>query len=163
MNREELAHVLRAASRIVDDADIIVIGSQSILGSFPDNELPNEAVMSMEADLAFRVDEGGSKSDLVDGAIGEGSQFHKTNSYYAQGVTITTAVLPTGWDERTVEYKRADALPSQAVCLDPHDLVISKLVAGRGGLRLRPRLIRAELVDPEVLLGRTQCWISRAA
>jgi hypothetical protein len=134
-----------------------VCRSQSILGSFPDNELPNEAVMSMEADLAFRVDEDGSKSDLVDGAIGEGSQFHQTNSYYAQGVTITTAVLPTGWEERTVEYKRVDALPSQAVCLDAHDLVISKLVAGREkDFDFATALIRADLVDPEVLRGRTR-------
>ena len=84
MNREQLAHVVRAASQIVDNPSVIVIGSQSILGSFRDDELPHEAVMSMEADLAFSVDPDGSKSDSVDGAIGEGSQFHEMNSYYAR-------------------------------------------------------------------------------
>ena len=53
MNREELAHVLRAASQIVNDAEIIVIGSQAILGSFREDELPVEAVVSMEADLSL--------------------------------------------------------------------------------------------------------------
>ncbi len=131
MNREQLAHVLRAASQIVDDPEIVVLGSQAILGSFRADELPDEVVVSMEADLAFRDDVDGSKSDSVDGAIGEGSPFHEMYSYYAQGVTISTAVLPAGWEQRVVEYERVDALPSHAVCLEPHDLVISKLVAGR--------------------------------
>ncbi len=34
MTREQLAHLLRAASRITDDPDVLVIGSQAILGSF---------------------------------------------------------------------------------------------------------------------------------
>ena len=148
--------MLRAASQIVNDAEIIVIGSQAILGSFREDELPVEAVVSMEADLAFRVDTDGSKSDAVDGAIGEGSPFHEMYSYYAQGVTITTAVLPTGWEERSVEYERPDALPSHAVCLEPHDLVISKLVAGREkDFDFATALIGAGLVDPEVLRERT--------
>ena len=40
MNREQLAHVLRAASAIVDDRDILIIGSQSLLGSFDEDVLP---------------------------------------------------------------------------------------------------------------------------
>ena len=34
MRRDQLAHILRAAARITEDNDILVIGSQSILGSF---------------------------------------------------------------------------------------------------------------------------------
>jgi len=33
MKREQLEHVLRAASHIANDPDVVVIGSQSILGS----------------------------------------------------------------------------------------------------------------------------------
>ncbi|MBB2901014.1 hypothetical protein FHR75_001802 [Kineococcus radiotolerans] len=32
MRRAELAHILRATSRIAEDTEIVVIGSQSILG-----------------------------------------------------------------------------------------------------------------------------------
>jgi hypothetical protein len=49
MTREQLAHVLRAASRIAQDPDVLVIGSQSILGSYSEDELPPEATGSMEA------------------------------------------------------------------------------------------------------------------
>jgi hypothetical protein len=147
--------VLRAASQIVEDPEIVVIGSQAILGSFRADELPDEVVVSMEADLAFRFDADGSKSDSVDGAIGEGSPFHEMYSYYAQGVAIGTAVLPAGWGQRTVEYEREDALPSHAVCLEPHDLVISKLVAGREkDLDFATALLGAGLVDQETLVDR---------
>jgi hypothetical protein len=149
--------VLRAASRIVDDPDIVVIGSQAILASYSEDELPVEATRSIEADVAFRVDPDESKADQVDGAIGEGSSFHSTHSYYAQGVSVSTATLPVGWEERVIAYERADAWPSHAVCLEPHDLVISKLVAGREkDLEFATALIRARLVDPDVLRERAE-------
>lgn len=94
MNREQLAHVLRAAASIVGVADLVVIGSQAILGSVPDWQLPYEATRSVEADLAVdavlaRVDlaiDETALADTIDGAIGEGSEFHRSFGYYAQGV-----------------------------------------------------------------------------
>lgn len=44
---------------------------------------------------------------------------------------MSTAVLPAGWRERLVPFERRDAEPSKARCLDAHDLVCAKLVAGR--------------------------------
>src|SRR4051812_15202939 len=73
----------------------LVVGSQAILGSLAEEELPRAAWMSDEADPAFRNEVvGEEKADLVDGAIGELSQFHETYGYYAQGVDLTTAKLP---------------------------------------------------------------------
>lgn len=40
MRREQFDHLLRAASAIVGDDRLTVIGSQAILGSFDDSELP---------------------------------------------------------------------------------------------------------------------------
>ncbi|GAA2617088.1 hypothetical protein GCM10010399_55020 [Dactylosporangium fulvum] len=39
MKREQLEHVLRAASAIAGDPDMLVIGSQSILGAIPEHLL----------------------------------------------------------------------------------------------------------------------------
>jgi hypothetical protein len=39
MTREQLEHVLRAASRIAEVPDVLVIGSQSLLGSLTENEV----------------------------------------------------------------------------------------------------------------------------
>lgn len=53
MKRSELAHLLRSASRIADDPNILVIGSQSVLGMYDADTLPPEATLSNEADIAF--------------------------------------------------------------------------------------------------------------
>ncbi len=78
MNRDQLAHILRAASKIVEDANIVVLGSQAILGSHDADALPEEATRSIEADVAFWNDPDNVKSDDIDGAIGELSAFHET-------------------------------------------------------------------------------------
>jgi len=157
VNRKQLAHILRAAATIAEDPEIVVIGSQAILGSFSEEELPIEATRSIEADVAFRSDPDEMKADKIEGAIGENSRFHNTYSYYGQGVSIGTAQLPKGWTERVVMYEFEDSKPSKAVCLEPHDLIISKLVANREKDReFATALIRYGLVDPAILFERVE-------
>jgi hypothetical protein len=70
-------------------------------------------------------------SILIDGSIGERSMFHETFGYYAHGVDETTAVLPSGWQERLVRVENENTRGSIGWCLEPHDLAVSKLVAAR--------------------------------
>ena len=155
MRREQLEHLLRAASTIVGERDILVIGSQAILGAIPDDDLPLEATTSIEADLAFFDDPADEKADQVDGAIGELSQFHETYGYYAQGVSVTTAILPTGWRDRLISLETPNTEPGRGLCLDPHDCVVAKLVAGRWKDRdFASALLRERLVDAHTLIER---------
>jgi len=126
MNRAQLEHVIRAAATIADDDEIVVIGSQAVLGQFPD--APPELLRSMEADVWPRHHP--ERWDLVDGSIGELSPFHETFGYYAQGVGPETAVLPEGWANRLVRVE-AGGGGAVGLCLEIHDLLISKYVAGR--------------------------------
>jgi hypothetical protein len=152
VRKSELAHLLRAASAIAGDRRILVIGSQAILGSFSENELPSDATRSIEADVAFFDDPDEGKSDAVDGGIGEESKFHETFGVYGQGVGISTAILPEGWEDRLVAFEDPEAGSSRALCLDPHDLVVSKLVAGREkDYEFARALLAAGLVDPDTL------------
>ncbi len=48
MTRAQLEHVIRAAAVISEDDEIVVIGSQAVLGQFPD--APADLTVSMEAD-----------------------------------------------------------------------------------------------------------------
>ena len=155
MRRSQLAHILRAACDITGDPAILVIGSQAILGTFKDEELPPDATRSIEADLAFFDDLDESKSDAVDGAIGELSPFHETYGVYGQGVGLATATLPSGWRDRLVRFSDPEAGPSEAFCLDPHDLVVSKLVAGREkDFEFARALLAANLIDTRTLRDR---------
>ena len=155
MRRSELEHILRAASTIVGDPDVLLIGSQSILGSYSEEDLPEEAHASIEADVTFFEDDDNDKSDMVDMHIGEDSQFHTTFGYYAQGVNIEVATLPAGWEDRTVTYSGPGSDGAKAHCLEPHDLVVAKLVAHRmKDLEFADALLRAGLVRAGLLLVR---------
>jgi hypothetical protein len=117
---EHLEHVLRAASQIANDPEVLVIGSQSVLGAIPEDQLPMAATASIEVDVAFFDDPDDHKADQVDGAIGELSLFHETFGYYAQGVSVSTAVLPDGWRGRLVVVETASTAPGRGYLLDPH-------------------------------------------
>jgi hypothetical protein len=127
MQRSELEHILRAAGAITGADRFVVIGSQAILGQFPD--APAELLVSMEADVfSLRSTE---DSELIDGTIGELSPFHQNFGYYAHGVGEETAVLPSGWQDRLVAVKTPATGGTTGLCLEVHDLAVSKLVAGR--------------------------------
>ena len=90
----------------------------------------------------------------MDAVLGEMSPFHEHHGFYGQGVEIATATLPPGWEERVVQSKIA-GVPRPVSFLERHDLVISKLVAGRANdLAFASALIRANLVNAETLTKR---------
>jgi hypothetical protein len=157
MRREELEHVLRSACQIAGDPDVLVIGSQSVLGAIPEEDLPLEATASMEVDVAFFSDPDDRKADQVDAAIGEFSPFHEMYGYYAQGVSVSTAVLPDGWRDRLVLVESQSTQPGRGYTLDPHDCVVSKLVAGREKDKaFAHALIRAGLINPAMVAERIE-------
>ena len=127
MNRTQLEHIIRVASLISSDIEIVVVGSQSIHAL--DMKLPPIAYLSQEADVYPRNHP--ELADDVDGAIGELSQFHMTHGYYAHGVGPETAVLPKGWEERLVRLSSPATGGATGLCLDVHDLVLSKYAANR--------------------------------
>ena len=128
MNIEQLHHLLRASAKIVDDDQFIVIGSQSILGKYPN--APGELLWSTEADLIAKNKP--KQTDKLD-SIGELSQFHQTHGIYADPVSENTAVLAKGWKGRLVNVVAYGAAGQMVtgLCLDPHDLFVSKVAAGR--------------------------------
>jgi hypothetical protein len=151
MTRTQLEHVIRAAAGNADCPDIVVIGSQAILGSTPD--APAELLASVEADVFPR--DRPEASILIDGAIGERSLFHETFGYYAHGVDESTARLPVGWRERLVPLRNENTRGATGWCLEPHDLAISKLAAGRPkDLDYVSCLVRRRLVSLAVLEER---------
>lgn len=127
MRRADLEHLIRAAGSIADAQQLVIIGSQAILGHFPD--APAELTVSAEADL-YPLD-APEKADLIDGSIGEKSPFHETFGYYAHGVSPETAVLPANWQRRLVTVRNENTRGVTGLCLSPVDLAISKLAAGR--------------------------------
>lgn len=127
MNRTQLEHIIRAASQISDDTEIVVIGSQAIHAQ--EMKLPPIAFQSAEADVYPRNHP--ERADDIDAAIGELSLFHGTHGYYAHGVSPRTATLPVGWEQRLIRVVGPNTAGATGLCLDIHDLVLSKYAAGR--------------------------------
>ena len=126
MKKSQLDHVLRAARRITGENQFIIIGSQSLHASRPD--VPDTILMSIEVDLIAKNER--DRTEWLN-VIGVDSPFHETFGYYADPVDETTAVLPKGWKDRLVPLGPGDTDGATGLCLDPHDLAISKYVARR--------------------------------
>jgi len=105
----------------------VVIGSQAIHAQSA--KLPPIAFLSTEADVYPRNHP--ERADEIDAAIGELSPFHETHGYYAHGVSPNTAILPAGWEQRLIGISNPNTGGATGLCIDAHDLVLSKYVAGR--------------------------------
>ncbi len=153
MTRQQLEHLIRAAAVIVEDDSIVVIGSQAILGQFPD--APEAMRLSMEADL-FPLHHP-ERSDVIDGSIGELSPFHETFGYYAQGAGEETACLPQAWKDRLIVVQNENTRGARGLCLEVHDLLVAKTIAGRDkDIDFLREAAKHRLADPEVLLRRLE-------
>jgi len=155
MRREDFEHVIAAAAEVSGEREIVVIGSQAILGSVPDP--PKAMLFSMEADVYPLHDP--AKAEAIDGSLGDGSAFHGTFGYYAHGIGPETAKAPAGWEGRLVAVeippRVGQATGAIALCLEIHDLVLAKCVAGRERDWDFARIaIEEDLVDSEELFRR---------
>ena len=145
MKRTDLEHILRASKGTTGETEFIVIGSQAILGAFPD--APRALRESMEADIypRFRPD----LSESIEGSLGRYSQFDQTFGYYADGVSPNTATLPKGWEERLIRLTNENTGGAVGWCLEPHDLAFSKLAARREkDLSFVGHLLRFKMIRP---------------
>jgi hypothetical protein len=142
MKKHQLDHVLRAAGRITGQKNFVIVGSQSLHGKFPD--LADEILSSAEVEL---IASGSLERTEWLNVIGQDSPFHQEFGYYADPVEEGTATLPPGWKGRLVNLPPGDTEGVRGLCLDPHDLAISKYVAGRD----KDRRFNRELVARGIL------------
>ncbi len=151
MTRAELEHAIRAACDVADDDAVWVFGSQAILGQYED--APEELRMSAEVDVAPVHAE--DRTIDIDANLGELSPFHETYGFYVHGVSIEAAVLPKGWERRTRKVCNANTGGKAGLCVEAHDLAVSKLVAFREkDLDFVRVLLAGELVSARRLLLR---------
>lgn len=152
MRYDQLEHAIRAACEVAEDGELIVFGSQAILGGHP--AAPAALRASIEIDIQPKNRP--EAIDAIDGALGELSLFHQTHGFYVHGHSIDAAVLPVGWQSRTVPVTHVVGTRGGiGYCLEAHDLAASKLVAFREKDReFVTTLLVERLVVPLVLIER---------
>jgi hypothetical protein len=161
VRRDQLEHAIRTACQIIGHTEVIIVGSQSILGSFDESDLPFEATQSAEIDvlpIASTNEQTARLADEIEGVAGELSAFEATHGFSIDGVDLTTAVLPKGWRDRLVRVEGSNTEQPgtgnrfAGWCLEPHDLCVAKLCAHRSkdlnfvGALLRARLVSAATI-----------------
>src|SRR5436190_1976824 len=124
MKKRELEIALRAAARVAREAEFFVIGTQAVHAYCP--RPPAEVLVSQECDLYPKNRPG--TAALLDAELGRASRFARRHGFYIDVVAPEIATLPNGWQSRLKTFRIGK---TTAFCLDVHDLIISKLAAGR--------------------------------
>jgi hypothetical protein len=164
MRRSQLEHAIRTACQIIGQPAVIVVGSQSILGTFREDQLPAEATMSAEIDIlpiADDNDETARLADIIEGVAGELSPFEELHGFSIDGVDLTTSALPAGWRDRLVIVQNANTAAPDGEpqytgwCLDKEDLCVAKLCALREkDQNFVAALFGSKLIDRDIILTR---------
>jgi len=127
MQRHQLQHVILEIGRRFDLRDFYIVGSAAILAALPD---PPAGSLTATRDVDV-IPPGGDEqlADRISFVLGEASDFDIEHGYYAQGVSLRTpAFAPADWRARTLPVRVAEYT---GWCMEPLDLVLSKLGAGR--------------------------------
>jgi hypothetical protein len=152
LRRRELHHIMREVRERFALTEIFVIGSSAILAVLAD---PPEGVLTAtrDVDIIPPNDEDERIADQISYVIGEASHFDAEYGYHAQGVSLKTPTYaPRDWQARTIDVSVGNIV---AHCMEPHDVVLSKLGAGREkDLEFARAAAVLGLVEQSVLLSR---------
>jgi len=160
MTLPALQHLLRAARALAEDRRFLVLGSASLLVSFPDlGEVDAPLASTYDADLCPEpFDE--LTGRMLEEALGENQSYHRRHGYHVD--VLREAIyetLPTGWRDRLLAIPGAE----YAVALEPHDLAAAKLWVGRPkDLALVRKLVTDSQLDPDTLRARLEALSTTA-
>lgn len=137
MRIDQFFHIARAACAVANVDVVTVFGSNAILpwlaekGMQDMRQFLEPTYISRELDLCIGDGTDDALNILIDGAIGELSQFDETFGVYAHPNPLSGLFhAPSSWVSR---MRRTEEPVSRITIIVPHyvDLTISKLVAGR--------------------------------
>ena len=161
MKREKVEHVLRAAGRITGERRFVLIGSAAIVAWR--EVMPVEMIISRDVDMfAYDAADPERVSDQLDGAIGQASDFDRTFGYYCDGVGPETAIMPSDWQTRSIEFTTPNTEGVVAIVPDPDDIALSKVYAWRPkDIEWLNVAIRNMVVNPDQMRARLHLMPSR--
>lgn len=155
MNRRDLEKAIREVGRRVGLDYFYVIGSAAVFASLPEAD---SAALTGTRDVDVipsppRPADAEGLANQVDFVLGEGSVFDIENGFYVQGVDISTpSFAPKGWQARAKPVRSGGYT---ALCMEIHDLAVSKYGAGREkDLEFTRALVRDGHLDKQLLQER---------
>ncbi|MDO8377422.1 DUF6036 family nucleotidyltransferase [Phenylobacterium sp.] len=159
---QNVNHILRAAGEVTGQTRFVLIGSAAVIAWR--RVVPVEMAMTREVDLfAYDVEDVDGVSEELDGSLGQGSNFDNTFGYYCDGVGAETAILPTDWLDRAMEYRTPEAPGITAIVPEPEDIALAKLCAWRPkDISWLVAAARGAIIKLDVMRARLQHMPARA-
>jgi Nucleotidyltransferase of unknown function (DUF6036) len=136
---EDLVEAVTVIARLFKTDKVLIIGSQSILLSWPDapvvlrtsgeiDAYPENAKIWEFMQKQLDPDGQPEASEEINALFGEGSKFHREHGFYIDGVDEDTACLPEDWNTRAISRTvDVDGRQVLAVAPCPEDIIVSKL------------------------------------
>ena len=155
MTLEQFDHICRAAAAVAGVKKVYVFGANAVLPWLQEERHPIP-LPNVTPSRELEVSVGDDRLDtLIDGANGELSAFDETFSVYAHGVGLASFHAPMHWQHRA-RVRQEPTSGVEIIVPHPHDLIFSKLVAGRPkdfefATALAPVFPIAELVQLELV------------
>ena len=155
MNRKQLEYAIREVGRRLQLDYFYVIGSAAVFASIP-NALDAAVTGTRDVDVIPSPTDPaktGALADQIDFMLGEGSDFDDENGFYIQGVDHSTpAFAPKSWRERVIPVRSGGFT---GLCMEIHDLALSKYGAGREKDRGFTRFLAKQgQIKKQILLER---------
>jgi hypothetical protein len=148
MRRSQLETLLRELGRVSGKRELVLIGSQCVHATT--DAVPAEVLMSLEVDVL--IEEADPASGKIDEELGPDSAFRAEHAVFVDTVPASFPFLPDGFEER---LRVIEAGELRARCLEVHDLVLSKLAAGRlKDTEMVAALITYKLADVDTIRAR---------
>lgn len=129
LDKPSVSHILRSVAAITQAKSFVIIGTGAVIAGL--KHVPLDMMMTRELDIYAEGDDSEQISDLIDGTLGEGSQFDVAHGYYAHGVGARTACMPADWRARAKVIPIANHPGVTCLCPDPNDIAIAKACAWR--------------------------------
>ena len=135
LKKAQIEHLIRSAAAITGQKTFVMVGTGAVIAQLKNVPLTMTRTRGIDihADAATDLD---AVSLLIDGTIGEGSQFDETFGYYAHGIEEGTACLPDDWRTRAKRIPLPGQPDIACICPDVDDIALSKACAWREKDRL---------------------------
>ncbi len=128
MRVEALRHLARSAAALAPESTIVVFGSASVFATYPELGVECDLYQqTKDADLIFEPWEQ-SLGKALNNAVGKESLFYDHFGYYADIISPAAFdCFPPDFRDRLVPLEGCP----RVFALDPHDMAVAKLFAGR--------------------------------
>lgn len=125
MTLDEAFAIAEEVRRLSGHKELVVIGSNAVLGVAQYSAVPRAMSISNDLDAYIRNDP--DRTGLLSAHVGEDSEFHRRTGTFLDVVSPGLVTAPDGWEARTIEAVRGDV---RVLFLDPVDAAVSKLARG---------------------------------